>query len=127
MNDQDDIMMLEQPQRRVPCPRKIERRFVTNLQHAAHDRLNRERARLAQQLYDQLPRKQRAVARPKPAEQPAAGRPSPKAASTLEKSPPMAPRSEAGRWHRLRAAVQQGLKAAARRAWTFRLRGRTRQ
>jgi hypothetical protein len=120
MNDQNDIMMREEPQRLIPCPCKIERRFVTNLQHAAHDRLNRERARLAQQLYDQLPRKQRAVARPKPAEQPAAGRPSPKAAPN-----PGALQAKAQQWRGLRATVKSGFRAVAnwgRRMW---LRGRS--
>ena len=110
-----------EPQNCVPCTRKIAATFLKNLEHAARDRLSRERARRAKEIRDQIEVKQAVVDRRKPDGQPPAGSPPTPAAPEQRM-----PQARAGRWNRVKSAVQQGLKAVAQRAWTFRLRGRTR-
>jgi hypothetical protein len=121
MNNRQNNTTFEEPRRRVPCTRKVEKRILANLQQAAHGRLNGERARRARELLEQLEPKPVAADRPKPSEQTAAS------------SPPVVvpehdgPQPMANRWHRFRSAVQQGLEVVVQRARTFRQRGRTRQ
>ncbi len=122
MNGQNQMMTSSEPQRCVPCPRKIQRQMLASLRRSARCRVNAERRRLSRQILDQI--EQQAAQHRQQTDQPVAIRPP--APPTRPAPEPTPPQAKVGQWNRLCSAVQRRFKAVVSRVLAFRSHGRTR-